>query len=187
MNAIQYLIGFIFDFYLMLVLLRLWLQFARADFYNPFSQFVVTCTHPPLSVIRRIIPPFGRLDTASVVLALVVILAKLFILASLRGAAAGGDWNIFQQVDGLSLVFYCLYQLLDEAFSLAIFVLIARAILSFVSQGQSPVEHVLAQLTEPMLAPIRRRLPPMGGLDFSILIVIVGLTFLSKLFGDLLI
>ena len=187
MNAMHFLVSFIFDFYVMLVLLRLWLQLAQADFYNPFSQFIVKATHAPLRVIRGIVPPIGRIDTASLIFAFIVILVKLLVLAAIKNASINGNWDFLQQLDVLGLLVYCLYQLLDEMFSLAIFVLIARAILSFISQGNSPVEHVLAQLTEPMLSPIRKRLPDTGGLDFSVLIAIVGLTFLSKLVGDLLI
>lgn len=186
MKAFEFLISFAFDFYLMLVLLRLWLQLAQADFYNPFSQFIVKVTHGPLRFIRRVIPPFGRFDTASLVLAFTVVFLKFFCLASIRNLSVGGDWQIFQQLEILDLVVFCLIQLLDEMLTLVIFVLIARAILSFVSQGNSPIEYVLAQLTEPMLAPIRKRIPPAGGLDFSVLIAIVALTFLSKLITELI-
>jgi YggT family protein len=65
------------------------------------------------------------------------------------------------------------------------YVLILRAILSWVSQGRNPMEVVLAQLTEPMLAPIRRKLPEMGGLDLSVMVVIILLLFLQKLLGDI--
>ena len=81
MKAFEFLISFAFDFYLMLVLLRLWLQLAQADFYNPFSQFIVKVTHGPLRFIRRVIPPFRRFDTASLVLAFLVVFLKVLLFS----------------------------------------------------------------------------------------------------------
>ncbi|MFT6976242.1 MAG: YggT family protein [Bermanella sp.] len=57
--------------------------------------------------------------------------------------------------------------------------------MSWISQGRSPMELVLGQLTEPMLSPIRKRLPDMGGLDLSVMVVIVLILFIQKLLGDL--
>lgn len=73
---------------------------------------------------------------------------------------------------------------IKEAFSLVFWVLILRAILSWVSQGQNPVEYVLHQLTEPFLAPIRKVLPPIGGLDLSVLVAIIALQFIQLLLQD---
>jgi uncharacterized protein YggT (Ycf19 family) len=97
MNSLAFLISTVFDLYIMIVLLRVWLQWSRADFYNPFSQFIVR-----------------------------------------------------------------------------------------VSQGRNPIEYVMNQLTEPLMAPIRRVLPAMGGLDLSILVLFLGLQFANYLMGDLI-
>ena len=56
MNAMSFLISTVFDLYIMVVILRIWLQVARADFYNPFSQFIVKATQPIVSPLRRIVP-----------------------------------------------------------------------------------------------------------------------------------
>lgn len=176
MSSVQFLIDFAFNMYLMVVLLRLWLQFARADFYNPFSQFVVKVTQPLIAPMRRILPSIGRLDTATLVLALLVAGLKIVTLNLVLGATG---FNI------LSIVIVSFFIVLKEALTLVMYVLILRAILSWVSQGRNPMELVLAQLTEPMLAPIRKRMPDMGGLDLSVMVVIVLLLFLQKLLGDL--
>lgn len=176
MSSVQFLIDFVFNIYLMVVLLRLWLQFARADFYNPFSQFVVKATQPIVAPLRRLIPAIGRLDTATLVLALVVAGVKIVALNLVLG---GTGLNV------LSLVVVSCVIVLKEALTLIIYVLILRAIMSWVSQGRNPMEMVLGQLTEPMLAPIRRRMPDMGGLDLSVMVVIVFLLFLQKLLTDL--
>lgn len=176
MSSVQFLIGTLFDLYLMVVLLRLWLQFSRADFYNPFSQFVVKVTHPLVSPMRRILPSIGRLDTATFVLALLVAGLKIVILnLVIQGTG----------VNPLSLLIISFVIVLKEALTLLMYVLILRAIMSWVSQGSNPMELVLAQLTEPMLAPIRKRMPDMGGLDLSVMVVILVLLFVQKLLGDL--
>jgi len=176
MSSIQFLIDFVFNIYLMVVLLRLWLQFARADFYNPFSQFVVKATQPIVAPMRRLLPSIGRLDTATLVLALLVAGLKIVTLNMVLG---GTGLNI------LSLVVVSFVIVLKEILTLVMYVLILRAILSWVSQGRNPMELVLDQLTEPMLAPIRKRMPEMGGLDLSVMVVIVLLLFIQKLLGDL--
>jgi YggT family protein len=160
----------------MVVLLRLWLQLAHADFYNPFSQFVVKATHPIVAPLRRIFPSIGRIDTATLILAFLVAGLKIVALNLIVG---NSDFN------PISLILGAMIITLKEAFSLIIWVLIIRAIMSWVSQGHNPMQMLLGQLTEPMLAPIRRRLPEMGGLDLSVMVVILGLIFLQKLMGDL--
>jgi YggT family protein len=176
MSSVQFLIDFVFNIYLMVVLLRLWLQFARADFYNPFSQFVVKATQPIVAPMRRMLPSIGRLDTATLVLALLVAGLKIVALNLVLG---GTSFNI------LSIVILSFVIVIKEALTLVMYVLIMRAIMSWVSQGRNPMELVLGQLTEPMLAPIRKRMPDMGGLDLSVMVVIVLLLFIQKLLGDL--
>jgi len=176
MSSVQFLIDFVFNIYLMVVLLRLWLQFARADFYNPFSQFVVKATQPIVAPMRRILPSIGRLDTATLVLALIVAGLKIVTLNVVLG---GSGLNI------MSVVILSFVIVIKEILTLVMYVLILRAIMSWVSQGNNPMELVLSQLTEPMLAPIRRRMPEMGGLDLSMMVVIVMLLFIQKLLGDL--
>ena len=176
MSSVQFLIDFVFNIYLMVVLLRLWLQFARADFYNPFSQFVVKATQPIVAPMRRILPSIGRLDTATFVLALIVAGLKIVTLNVVLG---GSGLNI------MSVVILSFVIVIKEILTLVMYVLIMRAIMSWVSQGNNPMELVLGQLTEPMLAPIRKRMPEMGGLDLSMMVVIVLLLFIQKLLGDL--
>ncbi len=176
MSSVQFLIDFVFNIYLMVVLLRLWLQFARADFYNPFSQFVVKATQPIVAPMRRILPSIGRLDTATLVLALIVAGLKIVTLNVVLG---GSGLNI------MSVVILSFVIVIKEILTLVMYVLILRAIMSWVSQGNNPMELVLSQLTEPMLAPIRKRMPEMGGLDVSMMVVIVLLLFIQKLLGDL--
>ncbi|GAB5379187.1 MAG: YggT family protein [Aliiglaciecola sp.] len=174
MNAMVFLVSTLFSLYLMVVLLRVWLQLAQADFYNQFSQFVVKATHPIVGPLRRFIPSFGRLDTATLVLAFAVALLRTWTVLAIQGYMSSGI---------VDLLLMALFFLISEAMQLVFWVLIIRAILSWVSQGQNPLEYLLHQLTEPLVAPIRRIIPPIGGLDLSPMILIIALIFLMKLLG----
>ena len=83
-----YLIQVLFGFYILAVMLRLLFQLVRADFYNPFAQFLVTLTNPPLLPLRRIIPPAGGIDLASVVLLLGLQVLEVYLLTWLQGGRA---------------------------------------------------------------------------------------------------
>ncbi|KXI27376.1 YggT family protein [Paraglaciecola hydrolytica] len=176
MSSIEFLISLPFTLYIMIVLLRFWLQLTRADFYNPLSQFIVKATHPLVAPLRRVIPSMGRFDTATLVLAWLVAVAKIVVLGFVIGYSLSNYFAV--AFTGLILV-------LKEAIDLVVYVLILRAIMSWISQGRNPMELVLNQLTEPMLAPIRKRMPDLGGLDLSVMVVILILIFLQKLMGDL--
>lgn len=174
MNAMTFLITTLFDLYLMVVILRIWLQLARADFYNPFSQFIVKATHPIIAPMRRVLPSFGRFDTASFVLALLVVIVKVTLISIIAGAG----------IDVLLFLMFAFVTVIKKAGVLLFWMLIIRAILSWFNQGYNPIVMVMGQLTEPVLAPIRRIIPPMGGLDLSVMLVIIGMNFLNMLLAQ---
>ncbi|WP_440054061.1 YggT family protein [Pseudoalteromonas sp. T1lg65] len=176
MNAIQFLVGIVFDLFLMVVLLRFWLQLVRADFYNPFSQAIVKATSFAVNPLRKIIPGVGGLDFASLVLAFIVGFAKISVLMLMLGG----------YFDFVGAAMNGALTVLKEAFSLVFWILIIRAILSWVAQGYNPIAAVFEQLTEPMLKPIRRVIPSLGGLDLSILVLIIGIQFFQILLMDML-
>ncbi|GKX63384.1 YggT family protein [Pragia fontium] len=177
MSFLSYLIVTVLDLYVSVLLLRVWMQWAKADFYNPFSQFVVKITQPIVGPLRRVIPSIGPIDTASVLIAYILILLKYVL----------GLW-ILNQV----LLFFPVYlplsllELLTMAGKLVFWVIIIRALMSWISQGRNPVDQLLIQLTEPLLYPIRRLLPSMGGIDLSPMILIMVLYGLNYLKSDIL-
>lgn len=174
MNAVNFLVNTLFDLYIMIVILRVWLQLARADFYNPFSQFIIKATHPIVAPLRRFIPSFGGFDIATVLFAFMVAAAKVVTLTLMYNAAFN---PLITLISALIIV-------ITASFKLLFWVLVLRAILSWVSRGNNPIEAVMIQLTEPLLRPIRRVLPPMGGLDLSMIVVLLGLQFLEILLND---
>ncbi|GAA5645760.1 MULTISPECIES: YggT family protein [Vibrio] len=178
MNSMSFLVSTLFDLYIMVVILRIWLQAARADFYNPFSQFVVKVTQPVVGPLRRVIPSLGGIDMATVLFAYLLCVLKFVALIML---ASGGSVSF-----STDFLFLGLLSLVKAAGGLLFWVLLIRAILSWVSQGRSPIEYVFHQLTEPMLAPIRRIIPAMGGFDLSVLVLFIGLQFANFLIGDII-
>ncbi len=175
-DALMFLVGTLFKLYLMLVILRFWLQTVRADFYIPVSQFVVKATNPVLIPLRRVIPSIGKIDTASITLALLLSAAYVAIIYVLTTGTVP-----FVAVL-LTAVGTVVFQTLDLMFYLMILV----ALLSWFSQGRSPVEYLMRQMTEPLLSPIRKIIPTMGGIDLSIMVFIIGVQFLKILLAGML-
>ncbi|WP_111980277.1 YggT family protein [Algibacillus agarilyticus] len=176
MNATYFLIDTIFGLYLMAVLLRFWLQIARADFYNPFSQFVVKVTNPLLIPLRKVVPGLFGLDMASIVLALLIALLKIVAILLLSTGSIDNP---------LMLILPSVVIVVKEALNIIFWIMVIRALLSWVSQGQSPMDAVLFQLTEPLLRPIRKVLPSMGGIDLSVLVFLISIQFINLLLVDM--
>lgn len=159
MAAINYLLGFFFDALLMVLVIRVWLQLVRADFYNPLSQFVVKVTNPIVIPFRRIIPGLGGVDLATLLLAYMVGVLKFIVIPMLNG-------GLFDPVPAL---FIGLLYLIKQTGFLLFILMLVMAIMSWVVQGYNPTQVILHQLTDPFLKPIRKIIPPIGGLDLSIL------------------
>lgn len=176
MDALYFLLEIVFDLFLIVVLLRIWLQAARADFYNPMSQFVVKVTNPLVLPLRRVLPTVGHWDLASVVLAYVVGVTKIGVLSSLKLGMVPMLSNLV--IGGLAVVIF-------QFLSLLFWITIIRAIMSWFNTGYHPMTAMLGQLTEPFLAPIRRIIPPIGGLDLSVLVLIVAIQFARILLNNL--
>lgn len=170
-NPFIFLIDTLFDIYIAILLIRFLLQYVGADFYNPISQFIVKATQKPVSIARRVIPGVRGIDLATLVLVLVFIFIKLTILYSIGGTQPSIAGIVIQG-------FYDLIQLFIDIFIFAIFV---QAILSWINPDPyNPVSGVLRSLTAPILNPIRKLLPQMGGFDFSPIIALIGLMFIKR-------
>ena len=171
-NAATFLIHTLFGLYILLVMLRFLLQWARADFYNPVSQFIVKATQPPLTPLRKFIPGFGGLDTAALVFMVILKIVELWLVTGLLGMSP--------QIGGLALL--SVAELLSLLINVFIFSILIQVIISWVNPGMyNPVMGLLHSLTEPLLGPARRVIPPISGLDLSPIIVIVVLQLASML------
>ena len=170
LSPLMLIINTLFDLYILLVLLRFLLQMLRADFYNPVSQFIVRLTNPPLRVLRRVIPSVSGQDAASIVLCLALIFAKFMLLRALSIPAVhiGSVMAPIGEVSYAGLLIYCVADLVALLFTVFLVAVIIKVVLSWVSPGSyNPVIGLVDRIAEPVLRPIRRIIPSMGGLDLS--------------------
>lgn len=164
-----FLIDVLFGFIILMVMLRFLLQWVRADFYNPISQFIVKITNPVLQPLRRLIPSLGGLDTASILLMFFLKYIQLFLTFSLAGFA----------VNPFALVILSLTSLLEMILYIFIIAIIVIAIASWIAPGgYNPVLNLLNQLTRPILQPVQRFVRPVSGLDLSPLVALIILNLL---------
>lgn len=174
-GALAFLVTFAFDIYIIIVFTRFLMQLVRADFYNPVSQFVVRATNPVLVPLRRAIKGYGGLDIASLLLVFVLITAKILV----GFAILSGQLFLTPKLL-LAVVHESAFLLLQYFFWL----IIAGVIMSWVVRDPGhPIYRVVMQLSEPLMGPARRVIPPMGGLDLSPMLVMVLIIALQMLFG----
>lgn len=175
------IINTLFDFYILLVLLRFILQMLRADFYNPISQFIVKMTAPPLVLLRRVVPSIAGQDTASIVLCLILIYIK-FIIIRLLEISHVPISSYMAPIGGasyLGLFIIAIADLIALIFTVFVVAVFIQVILSWFGQSQyNPLIGLVHRIAEPVLKPFRKFVPPMGGFDlspiFAILLLMVG-------------
>ena len=164
-EIITYLMQTLLSLLLLAMLLRFLLQLVRADFYNPISQFLAKVTNPLVLPLRKIIPSYANLDLASLLLALLLQMAGIAALLLLNGV---GLPSIMQ------LLVWSALGITGLLVNIYFFALLAMIILSWVAPGsKNPAIYLLYQITEPVMAPLRKVLPSMGGLDFSPILVFI--------------
>jgi len=172
-EALIYIIQTLGSLYLLIVLLRFILQLVRDDFYNPLSQFIVKATQPLLTPLRRIIPSFAGLDIASLILAILVQLLLMIVTLTLMGYNVGGFI--------LQLLVWSLIGVTSLFLKVFFFALIISVILSWVAPGSyNPGAQLVNQICEPMLAPFRKLLPNLGGLDISPIFAFIAINLADR-------
>ncbi|AUB77783.1 MULTISPECIES: YggT family protein [Spiribacter] len=171
-NPLAFLVDTLFSLYIMAVMLRFLLQWSRADFYNPLVQFLVRVTQPALQPLRRLIPSWGGVDIAAIVLMVILQMIAISLLMSIAGVTPRIDYLLLRTPAEL-------ISLLLNVYLIAI---VVRAILSWVSPTDyNPATTVLLSLTEPVIRPFRAILPDMGGIDLSPLAAILALQVVKML------
>lgn len=175
-TAAIYILQTLGSLYLLIVLLRFILQLVRADFYNPLSQFVVRATQPLVRPLRRLIPGLAGLDLASLVLAIIVQLLLMALTLLLMGYGA--------DILGLAgqLLIWSIIGVTSLFIKVFFFALIVSVILSWVAPGSyNPGAQLVNQLCEPVLAPFRKLIPNLGGLDISPIFAFIALNLIDML------
>jgi YggT family protein len=160
MQGIYFILDTLATLYNAVLLLRLIMQLSRADFRNPVGRAIVQLTDPIIRPLRRLLPPAGRIDTASVVAVLLFAAAKIWVLHVLLAG--------FVAVAPFSLLRAVLLDVVHLVLKTYFFSIVLNAILSFVAPGNySPAQALLASICNPVLNPIRRVIPSPAGLDLS--------------------
>lgn len=166
LEAGVFLLDTLVSLYILAVLLRFLLQLARADFFNPVAQFLVTVTTPALKPLRRMIPGLWGIDLAAVTL-LLLLQGLLVFLVGPGGRPMLGLGLVFGQPPLLAgLIVLSVAELLKTTLYVYLFIIILRAILSWVSPYPNPNVRPLVQMSEPLLRRIRAWLPA-ANIDLS--------------------
>ncbi|WP_137973648.1 YggT family protein [Pseudomonas sp. F(2018)] len=172
-EALIYIVQTLGSLYLLIVLLRFILQLVRADFYNPLSQFTVKATQPLLKPLRRIIPGFGGLDLASLILAILVQLVLMVVVVLIAG------YNPLAV--GLQLLVWAIIAVTSLFLKIFFFAMIISVILSWVAPGSyNPGAQLVNQICEPLLVPFRKLIPNLGGLDISPIFAFIALNLIDR-------
>ncbi len=157
--------------YLLLLLMRFLMQLSRADYYNPICQAIVKVTDPAVRPFKSIFPAFYGVDLAILIVALAIQTLAIALVVWLSGAP------VFHPL----YIAWAMLGLVAKVFDLYFFTLIIMVIASWIAPySNHPALALIRQITEPICVPARKLLPPMGGLDFSIILVFVALTLIDN-------
>ncbi|MEJ2089057.1 MAG: YggT family protein [Gammaproteobacteria bacterium] len=171
-EVLYFVSSFLLQTVTFLFIARFLLQACRVDFYNPISQGIVKVTDPVLRPMRMVLPGYRNLDFSSFLAAVVAQILLVYAVAAIGGLYAG---NVLQVIvnSGIAVLLFII-----RVFWWGILIMI---IASFVAPASHhPALLLLHQVTEPLLAPARRLIPPMGGLDFSPILVFLLLGVIER-------
>ena len=158
-KPLVFLIDTLVTLYILAVLLRFLLQWARADFYNPLSQFLVKITNPLLRPLRRVIPGYKGFDFASLVLILTLQIVGMLVILLLTDA----------HLSLPKILVWSVAKILILTINLWLVLIIVQVIVSWINpRTYNPALALVYALTEPLLAPARRVIPPISGIDLSV-------------------
>jgi YggT family protein len=175
MEAVIFIVRTLLSLVLFVMLLRLLLQWARADFRNPLAQAVVRLTNWLVLPLRKVLPPVRRLDTASLVAVVIIALAEVAILYAIRYGVLPPPLAWLRETA---------LQLVRTTLWLYFYAIILYALLSLIAAGNySPFQSVLEALCEPVLRPFRRLIPNLAGLDLSPLWALIAIQAILILLG----
>ena len=171
-NAGVYLIQTFFGLYTFVVMLRFLMQVSRADYYNPISQAIVKLTDPAIRPFRKVLPTIYGVDFATLGVAFVVQLTGVMLIMSLAN-------QLFFHPQYIAWVLLGLFSVILKIY---LFSLLISVIASWIAPGSShPALILIYQITEPICVPARKLLPPMGGIDFSIILVFVFINIIDNI------
>lgn len=172
-QALVFIIRTLVDLYIITFVLRIILQWVRADFRNPLTQFILRITNPLVIPLRRFVPPIGGLDTATLI---VVVVLELIVTIVVTNLTCSGEPNILQVISMTVL------RVVYLTLRVYLFIILIYVIMSWISPGTyNPAARLMESIAQPVLRPLRRLLPSIGGLDLSALFALIGIQALTML------
>lgn len=175
-DPMMFLVRTLFELVIFVVMVRYFLQLFHANFFNPITQSLVKLTNPVLNPLRNVLPKSRRHDFASLLVTLVLIVLMVWVL----GLMSVGHVSV------AALLFNSLYFIFLLVTDLFFWTILMRAIASWIGNGRSPGVALLEDLTDPILRPVQKILPPLGGIDLSPLAVLIAIQVLQIFVGNLL-
>lgn len=170
-QTLMFIVQFAFGLYSFVIVLRLWLRMADADYQHPFVESIARSTTPVVRKLQKYMPNIGKFEVASFVLLFAVTLVKLLLVSLISGHAP--------QLAGL--LAWTLASMLEVVLDAAFYVMIMMAILSWLPNAHPALYGLLMQITIPLLMPVRRYVPLLGGMDLSPVIVLVVIQVIEML------
>ncbi len=175
-TALVFVVNALTSLYILVLLLRFWLPLLRADFRNPLAQGIFKLTSPLVIPVRRIIPAVGRLDTATILVTVAFQCLAILLILFIQGESA--------EVATIFLV--AVIKLAMLSVNIFAYAILIRVILSWISPGQyNPATAIIGTLTDPVLRPFQRLIPPLGGIDLTPMLAMISLFALNILIGGL--
>lgn len=175
-NPLVFIVSTLFQLYAFAVILRFVLQWVRADFYNPVSQFIVKVTSPVVNPARKIIPGYKGLDIATLVVCYLVLVLSQIIVQLISGYTPTVlTVGVLATTDLISLVINVFF-----------YAILIQAVISWINpHGHNPMNNLLYSITAPVLGPVQKIIPPVGGLDISPIFALLGLKVIEMLINPL--
>ena len=175
-NPLIFIISTLFHLYAFALALRFILQWVKADFYNPVSQFIVKITSPVVNPARRLIPGYKGLDIATLIICYLVLVVSQTIVLSLQGI----------QVTPMIITISAIPELVSMIINVFFYGILIQAIISWINpQGHNPINNLLYSVTSPVLRPVQKFIPPLGGMDISPIFAMIGLKVIEMLINPI--
>lgn len=174
-GALIYLVNVAFGLFIVALLLRFYLQWARAPYRNPLAEFLQALTDFMVRPARRVVPGLWGFDLSTLVLAWLIQMVEIYVVLQLRGFTGGGGG-----IDFFILALLALATLVRVALYIILFTVIVQVVLSWVAP-YSPLMPLANSLSRPFLRPLQKRIPPVGNVDLSPLLLLVVIQLLLML------
>lgn len=176
-SSLSFIIGTLFDLYALVVAVRFIMEAVGASGSGQITQFLVTATQPLIAPLQKLIPRFRNFNLAALLLCFLVLFLKGLILKALAQTGYVGGFRFgLPDMSIVGVIYFGLLSVVSLLFNVFIFAIVIMALLSWISPDpRSPIYEILNPITYPVLSRVRRYVPPLGGLDLSALVAIIGL------------